>query len=135
RSTNLELDYQDTKRLSDIYLPTKFLLGMNEVLDSILTENSNHRVRVLSGSPGLGKSTFALLVANLVSKRSPRIIKGKLEQAQDTLKKEVTLKFEAFQKAKKTKLLPVFLNGYLGEIEDAFIEKLQAAFEREGLSK
>jgi hypothetical protein len=135
RSTNLELDFQDVKRLSDIYLPNKFLVGMNETLDSILTENSNQRVRVLSGSPGLGKSTYALLTSNLVSKRAPRVIKAKLEETHDTLKKDVMAKYEDFQKGKKTKLLPVFLNGYLGEIEDAFIEKLHSAFEREGLGK
>lgn len=135
RSTNLELDFQDSKRLSDIYLPNKFLAGMSEILDSVLTENSNQRVRVLSGSPGLGKSTFALLMSNVVSKRNPKIIKSKLDETVDTLKKEVVAKFDEFQKSKKTKLMPVFLNGYLGEIEDAFIEKLEAAFEREGLAK
>lgn len=135
RSTNLELDFQDSKRLSDIYLPNKFLAGMSEIFDSILTENSNQRVRVLSGSPGLGKSTFALLMSNIVSKRNPKVIKSKIDDSTDTLKKEVSSKYEAFQKAKNTKLLPVFLNGYLGEIEDAFLEKLEAAFEREGLGK
>lgn len=135
RSTNLELDYLDSKRVSDIYLPTKFLAGMNEILDAILIENSNQRVRVLSGSPGLGKSTFALLMSNIVAKKNPKIIKTKLDETSDSLKKEVTTKFEEFQKSKKSKLLPVFLNGYLGEIEDAFVEKLKAAFEREGLEK
>src|SRR5690606_36072906 len=98
-------------------------------------EHSNQRVRVLSGSPGLGKSTFALLMSNIVSKRNPKIVKSKLEESKDSLQKDLLLKFEAFQKSKTSKLLPVFLNGDLGDIEDAFIQKLEAAFEREGLGK
>lgn len=135
RSTNLELDFSDTKRVGDIYLTAKFLSGMNDILDSILVTNSNQRVRVLSGSPGLGKSTFALLMANLVSKKVPRVIKGKLSEDNSTLSKDVSAKLDEFQKSKRTKLVPVFLNGYCGEIEDAFIEKLKLALEREGLGK
>ena len=47
---------------------------MIELLKSTLDENSNHRVRVLSGSPGLGKSTYALFSANLISKNNTRVI-------------------------------------------------------------
>ena len=63
RSTNLELDFKDSSKLENIYLSSKFQEDLKEVFTSILEKNSNHRVRVLSGSPGLGKSTFALLVA------------------------------------------------------------------------
>lgn len=135
RSTNLEMDYQDSKRLDEIYFTDKFMIGIEEILESIIVENSNQRVRVLSGSPGLGKSTFALMAANLVSKKNPLKIKSKIEKSKSHSKKNVEVKFNNFQKSKKTKLLPIFLNGYLGEIEDAFVEKLGTAFETEGLAK
>ena len=66
RSTNLELDFKDSSKLKNIYLSSKFQEGLKEIFTSILEKNSNHRVRVLSGSPGLGKSTFALLVAQVI---------------------------------------------------------------------
>jgi hypothetical protein len=135
RSTNLELDFEDTKRLNDVYLTDKFVTGMTEVLVSINNANSNQRVRVLSGSPGLGKSTFALVAANLVSKRSPRVIKAKIEEVEGNLGKTLASEYETFQKGKKTKLLPVFLNGYIGDINDAFVQKLEHAFGTIGLQK
>src|SRR5690606_15511899 len=100
RSTNLELDFLDSKRIGEIYFTSKFLAGMSEILESINDEHSNQRVRVLSGSPGLGKSTFALLMSNIVSKRNPKIVKAKLEDAKDSLQKDVLVKYETFQKSK-----------------------------------
>lgn len=135
RSTNLELDFEDAKRLNDVYLTDKFVAGMTEVLVSANNANSNQRVRVLSGSPGLGKSTFAMVVANMVAKKSPRVLKAKIDEVAGAIGKDLSYEFEAFQKSKKTKLLPVFLNGYIGDINDAFVAKLEAAFENIGLSK
>ncbi|EQC47511.1 hypothetical protein [Bacteriovorax sp. Seq25_V] len=126
RSTNLELDYKSGNKLSDIFITPKFSLGMTEILGSISEENSNQRVRVLSGSPGLGKSTFALLMSAIVSKKNPRVVKKMIEAAADS---ELLNLYNDFQKSKNTKLVPVFLNGYLGNIEDAFIEKLKDAFQ------
>ena len=119
RSTNLELDYKDSSKLKNIFLSSKFQEGLKEVFTSILEKNSNHRVRVLNGSPGLGKSTFALLIAQIISKKYPKL-------ASSLFKKSKTLRsqFQEFQKSKKTKLLPVFINGYEGEIEKVFRSKL-----------
>ena len=36
--------------------------------------------------------------------------------------------FAKFQKSKKSKLLPVFINGYMGDIEDIFVRKLRESF-------
>ena len=129
RSTNLELDFEDPGRLKDIYVSPKFQTGLKEILTSVLETNSKHRVRVLSGSPGLGKSTFALFTAQTVSKRHPKIISEKLKKSNKALIEQ----FNTFQNSKKTKLLPVFINGWEGDIEEAFINKLRSSLLRVGL--
>ncbi len=130
RSTNLELDFKDVSRLKDIYLSSKFQEGLKEVFTSILETNSKHRVRVLSGSPGLGKSTFALLIAQILSKKHPKFIGHLMNQAN----KKLQIDFNQFQKSRKTKLLPVFINGYEGEIEEVFKHNLKKALSENSLS-
>ena len=133
RSTNIEFDYKDSTKLNNIFITSKFGQEIVNLLNSILDENSRQRVKVLSGSPGLGKSTFALFAANLVSKKNPRIIKKKI--LLNNNEKKIIYLFELFQRSKKTKLLPVFLNGYMGNIEDAFVDKLYLALTEIGLDK
>ena len=130
RSTNLELDFKDSSKLKNIYLSSKFQEGLKEIFTSILEKNSNHRVRVLSGSPGLGKSTFALLTAQIISKKYPKLISPLMNKSNKNLKTD----FNSFQKSGKTKLLPVFINGYEGEIEQVFKNKLKTALFENGLS-
>ena len=120
RSTNLDLDFKDSSKLKNIYLSSKFEEGLKEIFISILEKNSNHRVRVLSGSPGLGKSTFALLVAQIISKQNPKLV-SELIRPSKVLEKD----FQSFQKSEKTKLLPVFINGYEGDIETVFKQRLK----------
>ena len=129
RSTNLELDFADPGRLRDIYVSSKFQTGLKEILTSVLETNSKHRVRVLSGSPGLGKSTFALFTAQAVSKKHPKIISERLKKSSKALREQ----FNTFQNSKKTKLLPVFINGYEGNIEEVFINKLRISLLQLGL--
>ena len=131
RSTNLQLDFNDSNRLKNIYLSSKFQTGLRDVLKSILETNSNHRVRVLSGSPGLGKSTFALFATQTVSKKYPKIIKELLKSTDSPLKEL----FDKFQKSDDTKLLPVFINGYEGELGEVFIQKLCQSLKQWGFSK
>ncbi len=131
RSTNLQMDFKDSSRLKNIYLSAKFQAGLREVLSSILETNSNHRVRVLSGSPGLGKSTFALFATQTVSKKHPKIIRELLKNTDRPLKEL----FDNFQKSGTTKLLPVLINGYEGEIEEVFIQKLCQSLEQWGFHK
>ncbi|WP_412463324.1 hypothetical protein [Halobacteriovorax sp. RT-2-6] len=135
RSTNLELDYKSGNKLSDIFITPKFSSAIQEVLGSITESNSNQRVRVLSGSPGLGKSTFALLMSTIVAKNNPKSIKKQLLSGEGDKIESLVSSYEKFQKSKTTKLLPVFLNGYIGNIEDAFLEKLHDAFSLIGLEK
>ena len=123
RSTNLELDFKDSSKLKNIYLSSKFQEGLKEIFNSTLEKNSNHRVRVLNGSPGLGKSTFALLVAQVISKKYPKLVSQLISKSSKRLKTD----FNSFQKIRKTKLLPVFINGYEGEIEQVFRNKLKTA--------
>ena len=133
RSTNLAIDYTSTKKLGGIFITPKFEQETIDLLKSILDENSNQRVKVLSGSPGLGKSTFALFAANLISKKNPIIVKRILSSNEG--KKRIILEksFASFQRSKKTKLLPVFLNGYMGDIEDVFIDRLRSSMKDIGL--
>ena len=130
RSTNLELDFKDTDRIKKTHISLKFELGLDEILKSVLDERSNERVRVLSGSPGLGKSTFAVFIARVLSKNHPTIIKDLLKKSS----KKLNDSFAEFQKSKKTKLLPVFLNGYDGDIEKAFINKLKESLSNFNIS-
>ena len=130
RSTNLELDFKDSSRLKKIYLSLKFQTGLKEILNSVLEQNSSQRVRVLSGSPGLGKSTFALLVACMLSKKDPKKIKELIKTSTESL----TRLYNFFQKAKNNRLLPVFINGYEGDIEQVFKNKLKTALIKSGLS-
>ena len=130
RSTNLELDFKDSSRLKKIYLSSKFQEGLKEVFTSILEKNSKHRVRVLSGSPGLGKSTFALLIAQIISKKHPQIISDLIKKTTQSLKTD----FKSFQKSKETKLLPIFINGYEGEIEQVFKAKLKESLSEANIS-
>lgn len=127
RSTNLELDYEDSKRIKDIFISQKFETSLLEVLSTIKEEHSNERVRVLSGSPGLGKSTFALLLAGIVSKKHraqvKKILQSNESENAETLSKEVG----DFLKRRNSRLLPVFLNGYMGDIEKAFFDSLKQA--------
>ncbi len=130
RSTNLELDFKDPSKLKNIYLSSKFQEGLKEVFTSVLEKNSNHRVKVLSGSPGLGKSTFSLLVAQILSKKHPKLVNQLMSKSNKSLKTD----FNSFQKSRKTKLLPVFINGYEGEIEQIFKNKLTIALLENGIS-
>ena len=135
RATNLASDYTDSSKLNSIFITSKFEQEILDMLKSILDHNSNQRVKVLSGSPGLGKSTFALFAANLVSKRNPRIIKRILTTNHEASHKVLRDLFSSFQKSTKSKLLPVFLNGHMGELEDAFSEGLQSSMKYIGLEK
>ena len=130
RSTNLDLDFKDSSKLKNIYLSSKFQEGLKEIFISILEKNSNQRVRVLNGSPGLGKSTFALLVAQIISKKNPQLVSKLMEKSN----KKLNADFTEFQKSKKTKLLPLFINGYEGDMEQVFINKLKIALLDQGIS-
>ena len=130
RSTNLELDFKDSSKLKNIYLSSKFQEGLKEIFISILEKNSNQRVRVLNGSPGLGKSTFALLTAQIISKKNPHLVSQLMEKSN----KKLNADFTEFQKSRKTKLLPVFINGYEGDMEQVFINKLKLALLDQGIS-
>ncbi|MBC99344.1 MAG: hypothetical protein CME63_16495 [Halobacteriovoraceae bacterium] len=129
RSTNLELDFDDTERLGDIYISSKFIQGINEVLQSVNEVNSNQRVRVLSGSPGLGKSTFALYMAHILNDEEKKGISRKINSLDDQEALELKKSYKEFNKS-KSHLMPVFLNGWMGNIEDAFVKALKNSLEK-----
>ena len=136
RSTSLELDFKDPKKLGQVFISEKFEAGLLEVLETVISQNCNQRVRVLSGSPGLGKSTFALVLLNLLEKTQPKLLRELVGAAKTPNKKKLVAEVDDFlgDKSKK-KLLSVFLNGYMGDIEQAFLQKLREAFVRIGVEK
>lgn len=135
RSTSLELDFQDSKKLNNIFISEKFETGILEVLETVNSPTSNQRVRVLSGSPGLGKSTYALVLLNLLEKTNPKLLREMASAAKTPDKKRLNSEIDDFLANKsKKKLLAVFLNGYMGDIERAFLDKLREAFIRIGAS-
>ena len=136
RSTSLELDFQDSKKLNNIFISEKFETGILDVLETVNSSTSNQRVRVLSGSPGLGKSTFALVLLNLLEKSNPKALREMASAARTPDKKRLNAEVDDFLSNKsKKKLLAVFLNGYMGDIERAFLDKLQEAFARIGTAE
>ena len=132
RSANLKLDYQDKGSLQHLILSEKFQRHFVNVSSPLLDDNSNQRVHVLSGTPGVGKSTFAVLLTKVISKGLSRQVSITVEKQSKNLSSEFKKSYEG---AKKLNYLPVFLNGDEGEIEDAFYEALKSAFTDFGLIK
>ena len=129
RSTSIELDFENDAKLKNIYIYSKFAQGIMEIFDSVILESSNQRVRVLSGSPGLGKSTFALLICHILNEGKTLRVTKKINSAECSDIKALKNKYKAFANSQK-KLMPVFLNGHTGNIEDAFLRSLRSSFER-----
>ncbi|MFW7382181.1 MAG: hypothetical protein ACOH5I_25495 [Oligoflexus sp.] len=129
RSTNLEADFNNKKKIDTIYISEKFASTLIDIIHSVLNEDSNQRVRVFSGSPGLGKSTFALLLLKILSKNQTTNIRQLLAKAETNNVEELSELLESFiTKKRGNKLLPIIINGYEGDIEKAFLHKLEKAF-------
>ena len=71
------------------------------------------------------------MATQTVSKKHPKILKELLKSTDSPLKEL----FDKFQKSGDTKLLPVFINGYEGEVEEVFIQKLCQSLKQWGFSK
>ena len=125
RSTNLKLDFQDTNSLKHLIVSEKFQRNFNNICSPLTSIESNQRVHVISGTPGVGKSTFSVFVARCLSKGKNK----KLDTVIKTQAKTLTSEFKRnYKKVSGENYLPVFLNGDEGEIEDAFHEALKSSF-------
>ncbi len=132
RSTNIKLDFYQEKELKDVILSDKFQDRYVEVARPLVDKYSNQRVHVIAGTPGTGKSTFALFLARSITKNNRRSVSTVIKNQ----RVEVSERFrQCWSKIHKTSYLPVFLNGDEGEIEDAFYSALSDVFARHGWQK
>lgn len=131
RSTNIEMDYKDSRQLKKILLSKKFENELTEILSSIENLESNQRVRVMSGSPGLGKSTFALFLLNLLTKKNPRLIREITTKGSLKLQQKISHHLSS----KKSRFLCLVLNGDYKNIEQSFIDKLHLEMTKHGFEK
>ena len=129
RSTSIKLDFEDPHFLKNLIISGKFQRYFIQMATAFKDNHSNQRVHVLSGTPGVGKSTFAVFLAKSLFKKSKQKLSHLIPQ-QDTSKNFRSTYNKAI---KPLNYLPVFLNGDEGDIEDAFYKALKSAFERQNL--
>ena len=128
RSTNVKIDYNDNRLLDNIILSNKFQQRFIDVVNSLSDDSSNQRSHIIAGTPGTGKSTFAVFLAKSISVNGKKIV-GSL------IKKQAVSKEFRQLRQNNNFCLPVFLHGNEGEIEDAFYSALKEAFFRHGWQK
>lgn len=132
RSSNLKIDFSNRSNIKNIVLSDKLQRAFVDVVAPMSDDNSNQRVHVLAGTPGTGKSTFALFTAHNLTANSKTKVTA-------TVKKQRHVASPDFRKAwsavRGVNYLPVFLNGDEGEIEDAFYSALNSAFVAHGWQK
>ena len=129
RSSNIKLDFQNKDNIKNILLSDKLQRSYCDLVDPMLNDSSNQRVHVIAGTPGTGKSTFALYVAHSLNQESQEQVAASFIKQ----KEHVTPAFDKYFTACQDKrYLPVFLNGDEGDIEDAFYTALNNSFNEKG---
>ena len=128
RSTNVKIDFDDDQLLDNIILSNKFQQRFIDVVSPLSDDNSNQRVHVIAGTPGTGKSTFAVFLAKAISINNKRIASSSIK------KQDVSKEFMELYKNNNC-YLPVLISGNEGKIEDAFYFALKEAFFCYGLQK
>lgn len=131
RSTNLKADFAESTSLDHLIVSDKFEKHFSKLAGEIANEKSKSRVHVISGTPGVGKSTFALFLAKAVSGKDSGRLSRKI-LADSSLKKEFKT---LYSETSRSRLLPVFLSGDEGELETALTNALSDALSRENMSK
>ena len=132
RSTNMKLDFENPDFFKHLILSEKFQNKFISITNSLIDNESNQRVHVISGTPGVGKSTFALLIAQLLSNGNKQQLLKVIDQQKQNVSKEFIKNYNLI---KSFCYLPVFLNGDEGEIEDAFYTSLKSLFDSLGYKK
>lgn len=114
RSTDLSRDFDDPNGLQGYCLTSFGLSCLNRIAEG-LKPNSSRRAWRLTGDFGSGKSSFALLLANVLRDAEHRLPK-KLRE----------LVISEIPEVKKTRYIPVLVVGNRGAIAPAILRAYQA---------
>lgn len=129
RSTNLKTDFYEQSSLDHLILSDKFQKNFAKIGKEVIDSHSKSRVHVISGTPGVGKSTFALYLARtLAESKKTRI------QSRNPAKNLDSEFLKVLNQTGGERLLPVFLSGDEGEIETAFATALCDSLDRIGMA-
>ena len=132
RSSNIKIDFHDDVNIKNIVLSDKLQRAFVDVTTPMLDDSSNQRVHVIAGTPGTGKSTFALFTAKSLVEDSKAKVATAIKKQREVVSAEFRCSYAVLR---SLAYLPVFLNGDEGEIEDAFYAALNAAFVAHGWQK
>ena len=132
RSTNMKIDFEDPHFFKHFILSEKFQNKFVSITDSLIDHTFNQKVYVISGTPGVGKSTFALLITRLLSNENKQNLLKIIDQQKHNASKKFIKNYNLI---KALTYLPVFLHGDEGEIEDAFYMALKSSFDYLGYEK
>ncbi|MDE3269981.1 MAG: hypothetical protein OYH77_06825 [Pseudomonadota bacterium] len=132
RSSNIKIDFSDQTSIKNIILSDKLQRAFVDVTTPMSDDSSNQRVHVFAGTPGTGKSTFALFTAHSLTANSKTKIAAVVKQQRRLASSYFWQNWSA---VRRVSYLPVFLNGDEGEIEDAFYTALNDAFAVQGWQK
>ena len=132
RSSNIKIDFHDDTNIKNIVLSDKLQRIFVDVTTPMLNNSSNQRVHVIAGTPGTGKSTFALFTAKSLLNDSKAKIATVIKKQREVVSAEFRRNYAALR---NLAYLPVCLNGDEGEIEEAFYAALNAAFIAHGWRK
>ena len=127
RSTNLEYDFENRESLSHLVVSGKFQRQFSSITQEIINKDSKSRVYVISGTPGVGKSTFALFLSRFLAKKYIDDLQETFKAQKSAISKEFHQRVDQLQD--QGKFLPIFLNGDEGEIEDALLNALMGQVE------
>lgn len=133
RSTNLKHDFNDPKSLEHLVVSEKVQRQFGLFIPDVLDASSRARVRVWSGTPGVGKSTFALMTSRLLAKKNSKQLTERILEQKSVLSTDFKTNLEQMSQLKK--FMVVFLNGDEGQVEEAFVQALGSAFQENGLKE
>ena len=132
RSSNIKIDFSDRSNIKNIVLSDKLQRAFVDITSPMLNDNSNQRVHVIAGTPGTGKSTFALFAAHNLTAESKTKVTAAVKKQRHVASPDF---HKIWSAVRSVNYLPVFLNGDEGEIEDAFYAALNSAFVAHGWQK
>jgi hypothetical protein len=122
-SINLVFDYKDDSLL-DGYIPSKTHASVLKALLEGVTKKNSPRAHLIYGPYGTGKSYLANVFLNIVLNNS-NIEKSKVFKAiQDDNDFENVFDMYKLFKLANQKMIPIFFNGYEGDLKTNIIEKL-----------
>lgn len=130
-SVNIAYDINDEKKIKS-YIPS---MGSLQIIEDILASTDNKstdRARILTGAYGKGKSHLILYILAMLSGQNSSLFSTVIQKAakeNPTLEKNIRSYFTSGKK-----LLPVIVNATSLNIEATFLQSLDSALNRAGLS-